>query len=157
MTKAFTLIELLVVVLVIGILAAVALPQYQRAVERSRLTEVRGNLWTLHKNYQLCAVEFGANSTECDATHIWERLSIEMPGQIDSENCHAAISSEGSGCITINNWSYGGKSNLRAINESKQALITLNTNTGTLTCEADGSNGESYCKVVCGSDGCSYQ
>lgn len=47
--KAFTLIELLVVVLIIGILAAIALPQYRKAVERARTAQLVSSARALHQ------------------------------------------------------------------------------------------------------------
>ena len=57
---AFTLIELLVVVLIIGILAAVAVPQYQKAVEKSRIVRLLPQLRSLKDQLE---VYYMANGT----------------------------------------------------------------------------------------------
>ncbi len=65
----FTLIELLVVVLIIGILAAVALPQYTKAVEKSRATEamqILGDLATAESIYYMTNGAYTANAGVLD-------------------------------------------------------------------------------------------
>lgn len=74
-TGGFSLIELLVVVLIIGILAAVALPQYQLTVEKARAAQAAVMVNAIAKAQESY---FLANNKYAETL---EELDIDIPGE----------------------------------------------------------------------------
>lgn len=75
MNKGFTLIELLVVVMIIGILSAVALPQYTTAVEKSRATEAL----TLMNATATAAERYRVQRDKWPEDDAFRNLDVEIP------------------------------------------------------------------------------
>ena len=90
----FTLIELLVVVLIIGILAAVALPQYQKAVEKARMVEAVAMVRAIANAHQLYYMENGTYVGPSEMS----QLVLDVPGEPNA--------SWGFGRIKTKDWIY---------------------------------------------------
>ena len=80
--SGFTLIELLVVVLIIGILAAIALPQYEKAVLRSRVAAALPWYKIFREGKRMYDLQAGANSLQ-DLSLIVNAAGAK-PGEITS-------------------------------------------------------------------------
>lgn len=144
--QGFTLIELLVVVLIIGILAGVALPQYEKAVEKSRASEALLLLKSLRDQQELCIMEHGQYVPQCgqadspEEDSLFETASIALPGVVD-KSCGYY-----SGCLYTKNFTYyiDGQYIMAERNPFENSKYMLETT-------AD-SGASSYNRISCDSD-----
>ena len=73
-TKGFTLIELLVVVLIIGILAAVAVPQYRLAVDKAKIKSGFPQMRHIRDAEEAYKIANGTYTTD------FTELAVDFPG-----------------------------------------------------------------------------
>ena len=98
----FTLIEMLVVVLIIGILAGIALPQYENAVEKSKASEALIILKSYRDQQALCYLEKGQGNCACGSgcgedENIFTYANIL---EVNSDDCDAGV------CPTTKDFKY---------------------------------------------------
>jgi len=150
--QGFTLIELLVVVLIIGILSAVAFPQYQKAVAKSKATELFVNLKTIVQAAESVYLDTGTYPTD------FTLLPISLPGEIrdygDNKNYILTTPSGNE------YWLETGLSQISGVLSTKpRSIFQLNyfikgPNKGKIRCQADKNN--TFANELCKSLGGSY-
>ena len=86
--KGFTLIELLVVVLIIGILAAIAMPQYQKAVNKAKMAELKTFMGNAKRAVEIYIMENGISEDSLDLLNSG-MLAISLT---DGMTCEASSS-----------------------------------------------------------------
>ena len=90
--KGFTLIELMIVVAIIGILAAIAIPQYQNYIAKSQVSRAMGEISSVKTSVETCLNE-GKTAEKACALGITDSniqaTTVNLGAQVDGTNSKA--------------------------------------------------------------------
>ena len=144
--RGFTLIELLVVVIIIAILAAIALPQYQKAVMKARAAEIQTFIAHVEKAMDLYVLENGYPSSGTKDIS-WGEMGIDVSSYCDSVGdsfhyykCTAKNFSAEAPYVSSVNWAWSLTPSSSAFGGSSWLVIRANKNgTKEKTCSPLGS------------------
>ena len=75
MAKGFTLVEILIVVVILGILAAIVIPQFSSASQAARASSLSSQLQTIRSQLELAQIEH--QGTYPDLSSNWNHLTTE--------------------------------------------------------------------------------
>lgn len=155
--KGFTLIELLVVVLILGILAAMAMPQYFKAVERSRMSESVALLANIAQAQQRKYLQINKYAKAYDGLDV-------APAGATGATYHTKGANGNGFVITLSTDADNGyvKGNAVATREAEGATDSDSLNyqykltrfyASDLTqCDGTNANGQALCADFCGID-----